>query len=39
MGDVSIWNTRDHLNIEIVPYDGFKLKEVNIHIADDPARL
>ena len=35
VGDVSIWNTRDHLKINIVPYEGFKLKEVSIHIVED----
>ncbi len=36
MGDVSIWNTKDDLKIEIVPYPGFKIKEVDIHIVERP---
>jgi hypothetical protein len=36
-GDVSIWNTKDDLYIKIVPDDGLLLKEVAIHIVDDPA--
>lgn len=36
VGDVSIWNTRDDLKIKILPSDGFKLKEVNIHIVNSP---
>ena len=36
VGDVSMWNTRGDLKIEIIPYDDFKLKEVNIHIVTDP---
>ena len=36
VGDVSIWNTRDHLKIEIGTDDGFKLKAFSIHIVEDP---
>jgi hypothetical protein len=37
VGDVSLWNTRDHLKIQISPYAGLKLEEVSIHIVQDPA--
>ncbi len=36
VGDVSIWNTPTQLFIKMVPFDGFKFKEVNIHPADRP---
>ena len=36
VGNVSIKNTRDDLNIEVFADDGFRFKEVNIHIVDDP---
>ena len=39
VGDVSIWNTRDHLKIEIIPNTGYKFKEVNIHPVNDPAEF
>ena len=39
VGDVSIWNTKDHLKVKIVPGDGFKLKEVSIHAVNDPAEF
>ena len=39
VGDVSIWNTRDHLKIEIIPNTGYKFKEVNIHPVNDPTEF
>ena len=35
VGEVSMWNTRDHLKIELIPEDGFGFKEVNIHIVEN----
>ena len=39
VGQVSIWNTKDKLKIDIVPDEGFKLKEVNIHIVESEEDL
>ena len=39
VGNVSMWNTRDKLKINIVPYDGFKFKEVSIHIVENEEEL
>lgn len=36
VGDVSIWNTKDDLKIDIVAYEGFRFEEVNIHVVEDP---
>ncbi len=35
-GNVSIWNDRDNLKIEMIAGDGYRLKEVAIHIVDHP---
>ena len=37
MGDVSIWNTKDDLKIDIKAAPGFAIAEIAIHIVDDPA--
>jgi hypothetical protein len=37
VGDVSLWNTRDHLKIQIVPHDTLWIEEVAIHVVQDPA--
>ena len=34
VGDVSIWNTRNNLQIKVVPYPDYKLTSVNIHIVE-----
>ena len=39
MGDVSIWNTKDVLKINIIPNDGLKIRCVNIHVVEDPADI
>jgi hypothetical protein len=36
VGDVSVWNTRDDLYIEINPAEGRLINEVAIHIVTDP---
>ena len=36
VGNVSIWNTKDDLNIFIFAAEGFRFEEVNIHIVVDP---
>ena len=35
-GDVAMWNTRNDLKIAIIPYSGFKIEEVAIHVVEDP---
>lgn len=37
VGDVSIWNTHTELKIDVVPYAGYRIEKVAIHIVDDPA--
>ena len=37
VGDVSIWNTKDDLKIAINPGEGLWIKEVSIHVVQDPA--
>jgi hypothetical protein len=37
VGDVSIWNTKDDLKIDIVPNADFWIEEVAIHVVQDPA--
>ena len=39
VGDVSIFNDRENLRIIITPGEGLKLKEVAIHIADEPGEF
>ncbi len=38
-GDVSIWNTKDDLIIDVVAGEGKKIREIAIHIVDDPAEF
>ena len=38
VGDVAVWNTRDELKIGVRP-DGYLIKELNIHVVQDPAEF
>ncbi len=38
VGEVAIWNTKDDLKIAVRP-DGYLIKELNIHVVQDPAEF
>jgi hypothetical protein len=37
VGEVSIWNTRGELKIDVVPYAGFRIEKLAVHIVADAA--
>ena len=39
IGDVEIFNTKWELKANIYPYEGYKIKNVSIHVVQDPADL
>jgi hypothetical protein len=37
VGDVAIWNTKDTMTVDIVPFTGYTIAKVGVHVVSNPA--